>query len=141
MKIIIDKNRGWRGLAYIRVIDEAKDNKIINKMYLSFSSQTWKDLLNGKIVIKNEDKLIVIEFNNIIKLPRPDQQRSVLIKNFVGTVTAMRYYPDTSLLDFEKKYKDSEDYSLIYNYYKNNNNHTHSEWNAVGIRANPFNEI
>lgn len=85
--ITINKNRGWRGLAEIAILNEDKD--LITKHIFSFSQDMWDDLIcSNLIVTANEDYYYVIYFDDTEgRLPKPTQQRSVLIKNFHTDVT------------------------------------------------------
>lgn len=129
-RIIINKNRGWRGLAEVRCYDSEHNN--IKTMMFSFSQPVWDDMLKGHIVIQNDTHYQVLTFNNADTLPKG--QRSVLIKSFNADVL------DT--VDIPKvKWEDnvpSETYKhLIEHFIKNRNNHTQSDWNCIGIRVIP----
>ena len=87
-RIRLEKNRGWRGLAELICEDEKRNT--VHKMIFSFSQPVWNDLLQGYIVIQDEDNYFVLNFDNTERLPKPTQQRSVLIKSFQATV--LRYY-------------------------------------------------
>ena len=129
-RIILDKNRGWRGLAELICEDEERD--IAHRMIFSFSQNVWNDMLNGYIVTQDEDNYIILNFDNTERLPRRDQQRSVLIKSFQATVVNSWKYPKTERLNVT-----SDHYNLIYNFKKNRNNHTTSDWNCIGVRVMP----
>ena len=90
-RIILNKNRGWRGLA--ELICEDEERKVVHKMIFSFSQNVWNDLLQGYIVIQDEDNYFILNFDNTDRLPKPTQQRSVLIKFFIGTVVNKYEYP------------------------------------------------
>jgi hypothetical protein len=130
--IIINKNRGWRGLA--ELVCKNSSGEVVNKMIFSFSDPVWRDLINRQsIVTQDEDNYYVIKFVDAAeKLPRPTQQRSVLIKNFKASVTYVNKYPKTSWTSAE-----GTDWNIIMNYLKNRNNHTTSDWNCIGIRVMP----
>jgi len=125
----IQKNRGWRGLAQVKITDAGKE--IINNVF-SFSQDMWDDMLNGHIVVQDKDYYYIITFDNLIDLPKPHQQRSVLIKNFWAAVTEVGF--------IEKDRWTSTNglaYNLIVHYIKNRNNHTKSDWNNIGVRVMP----
>lgn len=126
-RIIINKNRGWRGLAELRCYDSEHNN--IHTMVFSFSSDVWDDLLSGYIVTSDEDNFYIINFADKDKLPKG--QRSVLIKNFNADVITVNTY--------SKSYRISEPRFDIFvrDFLKNNNNHTKSDWNCIGIRVTP----
>ena len=129
-RIRLNKNRGWRGLA--ELVCENDKRETVHKMIFSFSPDVWDDLLAGHIVIQDESAYYVLTFDNTDKLPKPTQQRSVLIKSFLGTVTDITAYPKNERLDVTSK-----DYSRICNFKRNRNNHTTSDWNCIGIRVIP----
>ena len=129
-RIILNKNRGWRGLA--ELVCEDEERKVAHKMIFSFSQKVWDDLLQGYIVIQDEDNYFILNFDNTDRLPKPTQQRSVLIKSFQATVVNITAYPKNERLDVT-----SDDYDRIYNFKKNRNNHTTSDWNCIGIRVIP----
>ena len=129
-RIRINKNRGWRGLA--ELICEDEERKVVHKMIFSFSQPVWNDLLQGYIVIQDEDNYFILNFDNTDALPKPTQQRSVLIKSFLATVKCITAYPKNEPLDVL-----SDDYDRIYNFKKNRNNHTTSDWNCIGVRVVP----
>ena len=116
--ITINKNRGWRGLAEVAVLDE--DKKLTTKHIFSFSQPMWDDLIvRNRVVIASEDFYYVIFFEDTGKLPRPDQQRSVLIKNYTATAREVNKY---SKPEWGKAY--ATDYACIAHHIKNRNNHT-----------------
>lgn len=129
-KITINKNRGWRGLAEVQVYNPETKNEM--KMIFSFSQDVWDDLLNGYIVMQDKDNYYVIEFDNLDSLPRPTQQRSVLIKNFNANITAIRQYDKATWTSAPET-----DWACIHFFKKNRNNHTTSDWNCIGIRVIP----
>ena len=129
-RIILNKNRGWRGLA--ELICEDEERKVVHKMIFSFSQAVWNDLLQGYIVIQDEDNYFILNFDNTERLPKPTQQRSVLIKSFQATIKNITAYPKHKSMDVL-----SDDYDRIYNFKKNRNNHTTSDWNCIGIRVIP----
>ena len=129
-RIILNKNRGWRGLA--ELICEDEERKVVHKMIFSFSQNVWNDLLQGYIVIQDEDNYFILNFDNTDRLPKPTQQRSVLIKSFQATIKNITAYPKNKSIDIL-----SDDYDRIYNFKKNRNNHTTSDWNCIGIRVIP----
>ena len=95
-------------------------------MIFSFSQAVWEDLLQGYIVIQDEDNYFILNFDNTESLPKPTQQRSVLIKSFLATVKCITAYPKNEPLDIL-----SDNYDRIYNFKKNRNNHTTSDWNCI----------
>ena len=129
-RIRINKNRGWRGLA--ELVCEDEERKVVHKMIFSFSQPVWNDLLQGYIVIQDEDNYFILNFDNTESLPKPTQQRSVLIKSFLATVKCITAHPKNEPLDVL-----SDDYDRIYNFKKNRNNHTTSDWNCIGVRVIP----
>ena len=134
--ISINKNRGWRGLAQLECIDTITHSKptIMNKIIFSFSQDMWNDMiLRHRIVTETDKYYLIIEFNNTEdRLPKPEQQRSVLIKNVLLKVTSTTAYPK-----HEWSKANGYDYSALLHYIKNTNNHTNSDWNYVGIRVVP----
>lgn len=131
--LILNKNRGWRGLA--EAITESDDG-IRRKVLFSFSQAVWEDMLDGLFVLQDEEEnYIVIRFDNHTSaLPKPYQQRSVLISGIVLPVlSAKTYDKGTWRID-----ASTEDFTAIIHYLKNNNHHTTSEWNNVGIRVSPM---
>ena len=129
-RIILNKSRGWRGLA--ELICEDEERKVVHKMIFSFSQNVWNDLLQGYIVIQDEDNYFILNFDNTDRLPKPTQQRSVLIKSFQATIKNITAYPKHKSMDVL-----SDDYDRIYNCKKNRKNHTTSDWNCIGIRVIP----
>ena len=130
-KIKINKNRGWRGLASVEAINEHTHTTIL-RMIFSFSEKVWRDMLEGTIVMQDKYNYYVINFDNIMSLPSPTQQRSVLIKNFEGNVINVNSYKKNERLTAKE-----EDYKAIDNFLHNKNNHTQSDWNCIGIRVIP----
>ena len=130
--ITINKNRGWRGLAEIAVLNEEKD--LTTKQIFSFSQDMWDDLIcSNLIVVASEDYYYVIHFDDTEgRLPRPEQQRSVLIKDFHTDVTKVNKIKKT-----EWTSADSLAWTAINHYIKNRNNHTTSDWNCIGLRVIP----
>lgn len=131
-RIIINKNRGWRGLAELVAENERREE--VMKMIFSFSQPVWEDMLKGYIVVQDDDNYIILNFDNVDMLPKPTQQRSVLIKSFNATVVnSWTYSKDSWVRD-----TSSNHYSFIYHFTKNRNNHTTSDWNCIGIRVTPM---
>lgn len=131
-RIRINKNRGWRGLAEAVLIDEHELDT--HKMIFSFSPAVWNDMLNGHIVMSIDNNFVIVNFNNTRDLPKPTQQRSVLIKNFRADVTECLIYSKTeswSNIPLECQH-------YIVHYLDNKNNHTTSDWNAIGMRVTPY---
>lgn len=131
-RIRIDKNRGWRGLAELVCENERREE--VTKMIFSFSQQVWEDMLKGFIVLQDEDNFILLEFDNTDELPKPTQQRSVLIKSFQATVVNQYEYSKENW----KMNISEEHYKYIYHFTMNRNNHTTSDWNCIGIRVTPM---
>ena len=132
-KLILNKNRGWRGLAEAQWLDD--DNNTIQKMIFSFSQQVWNDMLRGYLVMQDKDHYIVLKFDQLDKLPSPKQQRSVLIKNVVLPITEKEIYSKET---WSHDHKTAGDYNAIHNFLKNRNNHTTSDWNCIGVRVVPM---
>lgn len=132
-KLILNKNRGWRGLAEAQWLDD--DNNTIQKMIFSFSQQVWNDMLRGYLVMQDKDHYIVLKFDQLDKLPSPKQQRSVLIKNVVLPITEKEIYSKET---WSRDHKTAGDWTAIYNFIKNRNNHTQSDWNCIGVRVVPM---
>lgn len=130
-KIIINKNRGWRGLAEVQCRNEENNNEL--QMIFSFSQPVWDDMLEGRIVLQDDSDYIVVHFDNTDSLPRG--QRSVLLKNFVGNVVDIVRAPKHNWLSVGL---GSLDHNAIAHFIKNRNNHTTSDWNCIGIRVVPM---
>lgn len=132
IKIIqIEKNRGWRGLSVLMCEDG--ECHIIHKMIFSFSQDVWNDMLKGYIVTQDEDNYFILNFDNTENLPKPTQQRSVLIKSFEATVISVTVQPkDAPLTKLSP-----DDFIRVWNFKKNRNNHTTSDWNCIGLRVMP----
>ena len=129
--ITINKNRGWRGLAEIAIFNE--DKKLTTKHIFSFSQRVWDDMINHNIVvIASEVYYYVIKFNPTDRLPRRDQQRSVLIKNFTSEIIQVNKYEKSKWGE-----ATGEEWQAILNFRRNNNNHTTSDWNCIGLRVIP----
>ena len=124
-RIRINKNRGWRGLAELVCENDKRED--VSKMIFSFSEPVWRDMLKGYIVTQDEDNYIILNFDNIEKLPAPTQQRSVLIKSFIATVIEQTVYPKK---EWTAK-AQGEHFRFITNFIKNRNNHTTSDWNCI----------
>ena len=133
-KLILNKNRGWRGLAEAQLLDEG--NTTIQRMIFSFSQPVWNDMLRGVMVMQDEHNYIILEFDyEHSRLPRPSQQRSVLIKDVVLPIVNIKRYSKKTWM---KDHTSAGDYSAIYNFLKNRNNHTASSWNCIGVRVIPM---
>lgn len=129
--ITINKNRGWRGLAEVAILDE--EYNVTAKHIFSFSQDMWDDMIySQKIVIESDHFYYIIHFDNSDRLPRKDQQRSVLIKNFIANITKVNKYTKTKWGE-----APAEDWSSIMHFIKNTNNHTTSDWNCIGVRVIP----
>ena len=101
-------------------------------MIFSFSQNVWNDLLQGYIVIQDEDNYFILNFDNTDALPKPTQQSTLLITSSQATLTNITAYPKN-----EEVSPMTDDYDRIYNFKKNRNNHTTSDWNCIGIRVIP----
>ena len=120
-------------MAEARLLDEG--NTTIQRMIFSFSQPVWDDMLKGVMVMQSEQDYIILKFSDPdYKLPRPFQQRSVLIKNVVLNIDKIETYSKATWM---KDHKTVEDYNAISNFIKNRNNHTTSNWNCIGIRVIP----
>ena len=128
-RIIINKNRGWRGLAEVKCYNS--EHKDIKTMIFSFSPAVWDDMLAGYIVIPDDTYYHILNFDHREELPKG--QRSVLIKSFNANVLHVKSYLKTETGSIvEPRHK------LFIEYYINKkNNHTTSDWNCVGIRVIP----
>lgn len=133
-EIILNKNRGWRGLAELVIRDATHTEQ--SRMIFSFSENVWRDMLDGAIVIQDEDAYYVLHFNNTDQLPKRTQQRSVLIKNFKAEVTNVNRYLKS--IEIPTISSTDPDCNRINNFKKNNNNHTTSDWNCIGLRVIPM---
>lgn len=129
-RIVINKNRGWRGLAEVRCLN--KENKSELEMIFSFSQPVWDDMLIGRMVLQDGDDYIIVHFDNTEVLPKG--QRSVLLKNFVGNIIDTIRVPKTEIISADL---GSIDHNAIIHFKKNRNNHTTSDWNCIGIRVIP----
>lgn len=137
-EIILNKNRGWRGLAELNVrhvTDEIDIN--IHSQLFSFSGDVWYDLLErGLIVIQDDDNYYVLQIDEDSRVELPHgHQRSVLIKNFHAKIIHTFQYSKRSWNDISN---NDLHRTVIYNFIKNKNNHTTSEFNNVGLRVNPL---
>ena len=105
-------------------------------MIFSFSQPVWNDMLRGVMVMQSEQDYIILEFDyEHSRLPRPSQQRSVLIKDVVLPIVNIKRYSKKTWM---KDHTSAGDYSAIYNFLKNRNNHTASSWNCIGVRVVPM---
>ena len=135
-QVMINKNRGWRGLAEVQILGEKSFiGEAIAKYIFSFSQDVWDDLINhNQIVIADDDYYYVIHFADTVRglLPNPTQQRSVLIKDFIANIDKVSTIAKTNYT-----HADISDYLPIVHHIKNKNNHTQSNWNCIGIRVTP----
>lgn len=133
-KIILNKNRGWRGLAEAQLLDN--DNNTIQRMIFSFSQAVWNDMLKGAIVMQDEHNYIIYKFDpdKVSRLPKPTQQRSVLLKNIILPIESKTIYSKET---WTRDHRTAGEFAAIYNFLKNRNNHTTSDWNCIGIRVIP----
>jgi hypothetical protein len=130
-KIIINKNRGWRGLA--EVVIQGDEHKEQMRMIFSFSQPVWDDMQEGVMVLQQEDDYHIIRFDRTEDLPKG--QRSVLLKNFIANVTDTIVIPK---FEWEGRTRGSSYYRYIDHFRKNRNNHTQSDWNCIGVRVVPI---
>ena len=129
-KIIINKNRGWRGLAEVKCLnDEGKEEL---KMIFSFSQPVWDDMQEGRMVLQTKDEYVIVHFDGTDRLPKG--QRSVLLKNFMANVTDIQVVTKTEWMDK----LGSLDHNAVVHFVRNRNNHTTSDWNCIGIRVIPM---
>ena len=104
---------------------------VIHKIIFSFSQEVWDDMLIGYMVFQDDENYYLVEFNNIERLPKTTQQRSVLIKNFKGDIVNMYTYPKNNYInEFSHRLK-------VEHFKRNKNNHTTSDWNCIGLRVIP----
>ena len=129
-RIVINKNRGWRGLAELSCRDI--DNEEIAKRIFSFSQPLWDDMQAGRIVIQDSEQYYVLYFKDAILLPKG--QRSVLLKNFTAEVYEIHKIQKANWLATV----DLHDFNAVKHFIKNRNNHTTSDWNCIGIRVVPM---
>lgn len=133
-KLLLNKNRGWRGLSEAQWLND--DGSIIQSVIFSFSKEMWTDLMKGYFVIQDDENYIVLKFDaEKSELPKPCQQRSVIIKSVVLPITEKKIYPKNTWVERSETYLD---YNAIYNFIHNTNNHTKSDWNCFGIRVTPM---
>ena len=92
-------------------------------MIFSFSQQVWNDLIfSHTIVLQNETYYYIVRFEDKYDmLPRPLQQRSVLIKNFNADITEIVAVKKT-----EWNIERAENWNALIHHIKNKNNHTTS---------------
>jgi hypothetical protein len=129
-RIVINKNRGWRGLAEVRCLN--RENKSELEMIFSFSQPVWDDMQMGRMVLQDGEDYIIVHFDNTEVLPKG--QRSVLLKNFIGNIINTIRVPKTEIVTADL---GSIDYNAVIHFKKNRNNHTQSDWNCIGIRVIP----
>ena len=125
----MNKNRGWRGLAEIKILNE--DAHTVTSRVFSFSQAVWDDLLRGYVVIQDEDNYYVMELDTTSALPH-GHQRSVLIKDFISKITKTVKIPKAT---WPHDSRELGLYGYIYDFIKDNNNHTASDWNQIGLRV------
>lgn len=136
MIMMITKNRGWRGLASAECVDTSTFTTT-RKMIFSFSQDVWNDMLAGYFVMQDDDNYFIYMLDKedvACDLPRPNQQRSVLIRNAGVHIT--------DVLEVSKKgvalENSTEQIKRLISHFQNNSNaHTLSDWNCVGIRVVP----
>lgn len=129
--LIINKNRGWRGLAEV-VVRSIKYEDLLT-MTFSFSPKMWIDLIvHNKIVVQDIDNYYVITFTDLLNnLPKPSQQRSVLIKSATLKISKVNTYAKDAWTSAE-----AGDWNTILHFVKNKNNHTTSSWNCIRNSSN-----
>lgn len=130
-RIVINKNRGWRGLAEVRLDND--ERKEVLKMIFSFSQPVWDDMQLGIMVLQDDSDYIIVHFDNTWSLPKG--QRSVLLKHFMANVTEVKRVSKTGWLSAGL---GSLENNAIAHFIKNRNNHTQSDWNCIGIRVVPM---
>lgn len=147
--ITFNKNRGWRGLCSAKITHNQRETTTI----FSFSPEVWDDLINKKLFIapQTDDTTWVYFLQDPEnRLPKPTQQRSVLIKNVTLPIErafaikneewhTMMLHPHDYIGSLPVSSAD-EALDIVWaishtNY--NTNNHTKSRWNDVGIRVIP----
>ena len=130
--LVINKNRGWRGLAQAVITD--LDTKDKMSMIFSFSQPVWEDLiLHHRLVMQDDKFYYVINFDDPDKrLPGEFQQRSVLIKSFNAKINEINQIEKAKWTA-----ETAENWNAINHFIKNRNNHTTSDWNCIGIRVTP----
>ena len=137
-KIKINKNRGWRGLVEAVVYNNEGESATA---VFSFSPETWQDLMTrNRIVLQDEENFYVLTIDNddvTNKLPI-GHQRSVLIKNFIGNVVNTKVIKKAGWQETSREEEDVYLFYYITHFKKNQNNHTTSSWNNIGIRVTPI---
>ena len=89
--------------------------------------------------MQSEQDYIILEFDyEHSRLPRPSQQRSVLIKDVVLPIVNIKTYSKKTWM---KDHSTAGDYSAIYNFLKNRNNHTTSDWNCIRNQSHSNNIV
>lgn len=135
-KIQINKNRGWRGLAEMICYNTTESILPIqtHSTIFSFSQPVWDDMQRGIIVMHyDEDNYAILRIDNTEKLPKG--QRSVLIKDFGANVLETIVVPKVNWINTTR---GTAYYEYLYNFNKNSNKHTTSDWNCIGIRVVPM---
>lgn len=133
-KVLINKNRGWRGLAEVKCYTKDGDHyEEIASSIFSFSQAVWDDLMKGIVVIQDDTNYYVLHLgsSDIADLPH-GHQRSVLIKRFKADVVQVFTYEK-----YHWTSAPSEDVFAIQHFIMNRNNHTTSDWNCIGLRVIP----
>lgn len=94
-------------------------------------------MLKGYFVMQDAHNYIVLKFDPTSNpnLPKPTQQRSVLLKNVILNIDKIEIYPKAT---WTRDHKTAGEFAVIYNFIKNRNNHTTSDWNCIGIRVVPM---
>ena len=134
--IQLTKNRGWRGLAEAILLDD-ENNKVHSQIF-TYSQDVWDDMLAGYMTfcINNIYHIVHFDVTNPEvrdKLPKPTQQRSILLKHITIPVTDVKYINKDDVLSLT----NWNDRVCITHFKKNNNYHTKSDWNCIGIRVAP----
>lgn len=90
-------------------------------------------MLKGYFVMQDRYNYMIIKFSGLEKLPKPSQQRSVLIKDVVlPVVDIIQYSKET----WTRDHRTAGEFAVIYNFIKNKNNHTASSWNCIRNTSN-----
>lgn len=132
-KLIVNKNRGWRGLAEATV--KNSEGKEVISMIFSFSEAVWIDFtLRDKLVVQDKDYYYILHFTDPLHSIPVGHQRSVLVKHAMLQINEVVKY---SKSEWTKAPHD--DWTIIRNFIKNSNNHTQSDWNFIRIKSNTRN--
>lgn len=147
MEVIINKNRGWRGLASVTVRNDT--HEIVGPTHIfSFSQDMWDDLYTRRLLViddvndEGEPIYTVFTFKETDIRKLPTGQRSRVITSTHLEVVATHYYPLDKPEEFLALYPtdtlETMHRKIAIKHYRNNTNaHTMSEFNMVGIRVQP----